>query len=116
MNISPKTLEISCRNKNPVHNFSEKERQKKTINTVFSAENDYPQNKKINFVIFYNDLCMPLNSNIQNKDNIKSVKYFLTFHKRDDMIPTKEKGVAATKREPDRFFYEMVHKCVRTVD
>ena len=29
----------------------------KTINTVFPAENDYPQNKKINFVIFYNDLC-----------------------------------------------------------
>ena len=46
-----------------MHNFPEKERQKKTTNTVFSAENDYPQNKKINFFIFYNDLCVPLNSN-----------------------------------------------------
>lgn len=36
----------------------------KTINTVFLAEKDYPQNKKINFVIFYNDLCIPLNSNL----------------------------------------------------
>lgn len=36
----------------------------KTINTVFPAANDYPQNKKINFVIFYNDLYIPLNSNI----------------------------------------------------
>ncbi|MGJ0687640.1 hypothetical protein ACR74R_13320, partial [Mediterraneibacter gnavus] len=35
----------------------------KTINTVFPAQNEYPQNKKINFVIFYNDLCIPLNSN-----------------------------------------------------
>ncbi|MDU2937397.1 MAG: hypothetical protein E7B61_15545, partial [Clostridiales bacterium] len=31
--------------------------------TVFPAQNEYPQNKKINFVIFYNDLCIPLNSN-----------------------------------------------------
>ena len=38
----------------------------KTINTVFLAEKDYPQNKKINFVIFYNDLCIPLNSNLYN--------------------------------------------------
>ena len=30
----------------------------KTINTVFLAEKDYPQNKKINFVTFYNDLCI----------------------------------------------------------
>ena len=30
----------------------------KTINTVFLAEKDHPKNKKINFVTFYNDLCI----------------------------------------------------------
>lgn len=44
----------------------------KTINTVFPAENDYPQNKKINFVIFYNDLCIHLNSN--------EISGYLNFH------------------------------------
>ena len=38
----------------------------KTINTVFSAEDNYPQNRKNNFVTFYNDLYIPLNSNDQN--------------------------------------------------
>ena len=35
----------------------------KTINTVFSAEDNYPQNRENNFVTFYNDLYIPLNSN-----------------------------------------------------
>ena len=38
----------------------------KTINTVFSAEDNYPQNRKNNFVTFYNDLYIPLNSNTQS--------------------------------------------------
>ena len=43
--------------------FVEKEQQEKTINTVFSAEDNYPQNRENNFVTFYNDLYIPLNSN-----------------------------------------------------
>ena len=39
---------------------------KLAINTVFSAEDNYPQNRKNNFVTFYNDLYIPLNSNFQN--------------------------------------------------
>ena len=43
-----------------------KKTAEKTINTVFSAEDNYPQNRKNNFVTFYNDLYIPLNSNFQN--------------------------------------------------
>ena len=41
-----------------------KKTAEKTINTVFSAEDNYPQNRENNFVTFYNDLYIPLNSNI----------------------------------------------------
>ena len=34
-----------------------------TINTVFSAEDNYLKNRKNNFVTFDNDLYIPLNSN-----------------------------------------------------
>ncbi|MGJ0687456.1 hypothetical protein ACR74R_12375, partial [Mediterraneibacter gnavus] len=50
----------------------------KTINTVFPAQNEYPQNKKINFVIFYNDLCIPLNSNHEGHDLRENIKKRLT--------------------------------------
>ncbi|MDU2937311.1 MAG: hypothetical protein E7B61_15050, partial [Clostridiales bacterium] len=47
-------------------------------NTVFPAQNEYPQNKKINFVIFYNDLCIPLNSNESDLINKNSQRITLT--------------------------------------
>ena len=57
-----------------------KKNSRKTINTVFPAANGYPQNKKINFVIFYNDLCIPLNSNnASSKDTPLFANLIFTF-------------------------------------
>ena len=46
-----------------MYNFCEKETAEKTINNSFPAEDNYPQNRENNFVTFYNDLYIPLNSN-----------------------------------------------------
>ena len=52
------------RKKRFVYKYSESKNIRKNCEHSFPDINDYPQNKKINFVIFYNDLYIPLNSNI----------------------------------------------------
>jgi len=46
-----------------VDKFHQKEMRKITINTIIFLKACYPQNKKINFVTFHNELMWGVNSN-----------------------------------------------------
>ena len=62
----------------------------KTINTVFSDEDNYPQNRKNNFVTFYNDLYIPLNSNEESGNESGNIEKPLRFKMKIVIINKKQ--------------------------
>ncbi|HWT74745.1 MAG TPA: hypothetical protein VN258_08520, partial [Mobilitalea sp.] len=69
-----------------VDKFHQNEMRKITINTIIFLKDCYPQNKKINFVTFHNELMWGVNSNYQI---IKEITFFHGISMNSSLITNK---------------------------